>query len=464
MATLQALPAGVPLWQFDRAGSPTMTAQEWWILHWANPASPNYLPSGVIPLHPHRVIVAPTDNLQTVVDNSEDNTTFVLPPGPTPAFDGVLTLVGRNGMHFVSSDSANRSVLRWHTITSHPAVGPDPATPWQLFVPPGVTDKYIYNNLVAKVINATRDGTISVPAQDPTVIYRFLNQPRDYIFRDIDFIGDPAHPSYSVSHQHAEYQPVELLSVRDILYEGCTWSAFNLADKDGNWPGDTTATGMMGPHPALHTAHGGVDGLVIRNCTINAARSGASGDNRWYAPIYFDGCFNSAVVNCTLSGYRNYVFLTLTNNDFRMDWNHDGIYELTGAGIYEQRYTQYVALSGNTATTNTGECFWSNRGARHVIVENNTFSPSGPQKQFAEMACDTITSDVWITNNTIATASAVGTSGRGVVHVLSGSAQSSEYHIVNNHITGGGTAPNGWLTEATPGTSFTNTIISGNTP
>lgn len=464
MVSIGTQGVGVPHWEITDASVAGLDAYDWWDLQWSNPESTFHIPVGDIQLHSNVVTVTTNDNLQNVVDNSPDYTTFRLPGSDgltVPAYDDPLLIIGRNGMHFVSDDPNNRAMLRHHTIVGREEIAPLRATPWEGFLAPGVHDGYIYNYLVGDIINTARDGYVTSASQDPEGITTFLNQPRDYIFRDIDFRGGD-YISWSVAHEKAIYTPVDMLSVRDVLYENCTWHDFKLGDREGDWPGDTSANGRPVAHATIFNIHGGVDGVFLRDCSISCGFEGGVGAVRWYSGMYHDGCYNSAIVNCDFSDQFAYGLLVLVNNDFRMDWNHDGIYQGAGAGIKEQRYAQYVAFVGNTVSN--AQYFLTTRGMRHAIIKGNTWNAAGVKEQFLRIESDAISSDIWVEENTVNTTSAVGSNGDGFVHVASGTSNASAIHVLNNSIVGGGTAPNGWLTEETAGTTMTGSTVSGNTP
>lgn len=471
MATVTAIPYGVPRWNMDEIDE-ALTAKQWWALQWTNPLSPFYIPSGLIPLHPNVVDVGGSDDLQAAIDTEPENTTFRL--ASDYVHDDMLVTRGKPGLHFHSADPdpAHQAELRWLYLCGGEYMAPTILEPWEKWVEPFNGRGHIYFKEVDAVINTTRDGFITVPTQIPEIIHTFLNAPRDYIFRDIKFRGDPARPS--VGHgpndptigtntppYTQKYYPVELLGVRDILFERCSWDEFNFADVFQQWPGDLSSAGDFQHHQSLISAHCGVDGLFMRNCDVSCGYSGATGKVRWYSPIYTDGVYNASFVGNNFSDIRSYVFLTLSNFDVQMDWDHDGDGGGDGAGIREMRFSHYFAVVGNTGAN--CQYFWTNRGLRRGICLSNIWNASGPKEQFMRFEADVNSYDVWIEENIVNTASAVGTGTAGFVHVATGTTNISGLHVLNNGIVGGGNAPNGWLTPNS-GTVYTNSEVSGNTP
>lgn len=436
--------------------SHSMTEEEYWAQHWANPASSNYIAYGDIPLHSNTVIVETTDDLQAVVDAAPDNTTFRLRPG---LHDTWLTLLERNGMHFVSDDPNNRATIRNVEIYSYPlpvGLELDQAN----YTP--TSRQNGYQSWVGAIIGTARDGNFTVPPDDLDAVAAFLNPCRDFIFRDIDFRGDPALTTdqYTVPGQGHPFDPIRNptyhVGVKDVLYEGCTFAGYNHSDQQGAWPGTTALTF----HAGMFYATGGVEGFVIRNCTVDP-RSTTGGTNRWPCAVYFDGPMGCVLYDNDFSagGYAMAGFFTLTNWDVRNDWNKNG----DGMEFREFRQPKYVAIVKNKLPV--ARMAWSGRNMRNALLAENTWNYSGLRHCCVEWECEgTYATNLTIRDNTFNGGQIGDTSGTGFVEVKYSSASASNLTITNNTLTGGYKVKNAWVTAVAGNGLPSNITIAGNSP
>jgi hypothetical protein len=449
-------PIGVP-----RTTTPdgSLTTEEWWAQHWSNPESFAYIPPGEIQTHTNVVNVAQGANLQTAIDGAPDNTTFVITGGAT-AF-GRIVLTARSGMHFIAADPEVRVILRGIEIYGH-----------------ANAFYYTWNDgWVANVIA----GHI-VANKDAASVTAFLNPKRDFLFRDIDIEGDPAEvmtqvdytrdPPYGAEEHHdrPENAPTYMIGVKDVLFERCAIRDFRIADLDGLWPhvGGYTS----GIHPGLIYASGGVEGIVVRSCTLRGHEDDAVRGFPWVS--YLDGAIACVFHDNDIEGrFASGGHMFLVNDDFTADWNVDETFEQ----YVDMRHAKYNAVVGNRRTGQLN--YFVDYAGQNLLVADNTVANAGTSVVFTRISGRGLNATLrllgtphgypcfdWTVRDNVVTGGNVGEGsfGMGYVHMdLATSQYDVGARIGRATVTGNSApgVPNGWLTDQNSNTDGPD-VVSGN--
>jgi hypothetical protein len=362
-------------------------------------------------------------------------------------------------MHFVSADPDDRATIRNVEIYSYPTpIGSELLQ--ENYTPASRQDGY--QNWVGAIIGVARDGIFVDPPDDLDAVAAFLDPCRDFLFRSIDFRGDPllTTDQYTVEGEGHPFDPIRNptyhVGVKDVVYEDCTFADYNHSDQNGDYPTVVALTF----HGGMIYATGGVEGFVIRDCTFDP-RTTAGGNGIWPCAVYLDGPMNCVMVNndFATSGYAMGGIFTLTNWDVRNDWDLSG----SNMDFREFRQPKYIAVVGNQLPV--AKMVWSGRNIRRSLIAENTWTYSGLRHCFVEWEVEgEYATDLTIRDNQCIGGNVGDSTLAGFVDCRYSSSQASNLIVTDNSITGG-VATNGWVTWAYAGDgSPSNVTISGNTP
>jgi hypothetical protein len=309
----------------------SLTTEQWWATHWANPDSVNYVAYGDIETHPNAIDVDASDDLQAIVDGAPDDTTFRLGPGN----HGKVYAVGRSGLHFVAADPMDR---------------------------PTMNAAYIH----ASVLNADYESFVDavVNDDDADAIALYLDPPRDFLFRDIDFV--PVTGELAGLDAFAEC--FNFACIADVCIEGCTFGGYRWVDNTGGAVGPIKS----GAHGGYVTGTAGVHNVVVRNCEATPVTYAGQSFRAWAVFAYFDGAAGCVIADNTINGSTGFnggFALFLTNDDFAPSTAtaYDGVagYDEISGEIPHARY--------NAVFRNTGgpSAFRVDYGGRNLLMAEN---------------------------------------------------------------------------------------------
>lgn len=345
-AVVETPVAGVPnhVPDFD------LSTEAWWLTHWANSASSAYVATGEIVTHPNVVDVSAPD-LQAAIDAAPDNTTFRLAAG---TYNGIK-LTGRRGIHVIAANPAAKPILQGLFVHGHATLDNAGANGYSAFVL-----KVVTNNAASELA-------------------AYLDPPRDFLFRDIDFRpASGAITTWETGSGNAagmvgnQFWPGNNLAcwlncVADVCFERCDWSGWKMADSSDN----NTGPIANGAHNGHITAGSGVRNIVIRDCTMTGSLYG-SGLKAWPYAVYLDGPMGCALVGNDFTGpFNSGTVLLLTNDDYAPTsaTAYDGI-----AGynpVTEMPSARYNAIEDND------HFIYLNCVGRNTLVANNRSVANG---------------------------------------------------------------------------------------
>ncbi len=361
---------GVPMTDPDLG----VDVETWLSTHWAveqipgKSASPNY--RAAILLHPDVQMVTTNDDLQDAIDAVPDGTTLRLAAGGT--YEGTIRMVGRERIHIISDNPANKAAMRRVEIFgSAQALAYDGA----------VIDGDYHNGFNVRL------GTPADPNHDAAFL-AWENPKRDFLFQQIDFESDGdllyynwyGNGSGGWKHDHrAVNMPVFLRNVRDVLFETCTFSGYQMGADPAN-PDTTGEVEVVPVTPGINTHHdgfisgnSGLTNIIARDCVFN-------GDTDVGYPwcFFLDGARGSGTINCDMTGrYRQGLVLFLTNDDYTGDWDNstDG-----GIGLsldHQQRNCRFCFVIGGDILTTASSPFIQFTGFSNAVLAPNVLNGNG---------------------------------------------------------------------------------------
>ena len=352
---------GVPRWR--PRGDETASAS--WDAHRANPASPNSRAT----INPHPKQVTATDgNLQALVDGVPDNTTIYLPGGI--AYQSVVDLIGRHGIHFVAQNPANRPVL--HTVH---VLGMEMARRYH-----GATVPY---GMLHTMIAAPTD-----PKRTTDFLRQWKEPPAtDIHFKGIDFVSDGTpvflvydfHPGDNVYYR-SWYQgtAITFRVARDCLVEDCTFRGYAAGNDNGPPPAVPTIDASLTTPGEGGMVMGDVNctNVVVRNCTF-----GVSETHKLWFGTFFDGARGCVFYGNDFRGgsWQSGHQIFFCNDDYTWDVEMDGQIDRW----LDQRCAQYNCLVNNqypaTNGVNIEFAGWRN------LVKGNTMTANASVPQFVKI-------------------------------------------------------------------------------
>lgn len=317
---LHDLDIGVPHWVPDNS----LTAEQDWARHWANPASSEY--RATILKHANEVFV-PVGQLQDAIDASRSGTTFLL-EGNGAGNHGHVTCVGKERLHFTSFDTTSQATwAEFHGIDL-----------WG-------------DELFAQYNGNTTDPRFGLAwllqsLRDPEILYLHKNPKRDFLFTNLVYRRFGTLLSeYRHYFIQGVWQPDHRLTnialmarnVTDVCVENChiiidykndgwlggvspgatdnnVWATYTYIEQD--------ATHFPPTHYALFSGNSGINNICIRNNTWEDQNTDFS------ARVFYDGargcCFYGNTADNDL-GFHSHDIILFTNDDLSTDIDADGI-------------------------------------------------------------------------------------------------------------------------------------------
>ncbi len=279
--------AGVPSIDPDYVvlGNGTYDVAGWWARHPYNPANPPLTIASPSPV----INAANYPSLQAAIDAlPATGGTISCPAGVY----GHAAVIGRSNVHFLGQ--------------------------------PGTVFRGI--NLFGGTICQSYDKfNFNVANGDPASVTLFLNPPRNFYFKNITFDANGYVPQL-VEASTPDWVCLGLYCVRDVLCDNCAFQ-------------------NMGYQAALEagliTGNRGNANIWARNCAFHG-----NSNTGTFMGVFLDGPRGCGVVNSTIDGwFGSRAFQFQTNDDFSLDLNHDGVYDLS-----ERREARYNVMQGVAST------------------------------------------------------------------------------------------------------------------
>jgi hypothetical protein len=290
----------------------TKDVDEWWEVHPLNPVAPYPLDI----THPTTSIDVEVDfagDLQAAIDSTDANgATIVL---GAVYYNDNFDIIAKRNLHFIGQ--AGTKVKTFHIF---------PEGTFGISYPEWTTALHLDTD-------PNHDAAHAIIADLPCNFY----------FSDITFDGNNE-PFTQPTIGYLDGLAVQVNASRDVLFDRCVFEKYG--ELDGN--------------------HGTVCGgayiynVFFRDCTFYPPG---------YVASYLDGLHGGGYVNCDFIGrYKAYTLLFLTNNDFTLDYDFDGV--LTDDDL---RNSTYVIVDACTYDwTGDGADAFINCMGEHLLVRDCT--------------------------------------------------------------------------------------------